>query len=63
MSPDAKPSPGRGRRSQDSRGWRQSKSHATAPNDPPDDHRDAGYWRQLMADVDAGNLEPEDDAA
>lgn len=60
MSPDAKPSPGRGRRSQDGGGWRQSKGHATAPNDPGIDHQDAGYWRQLLADVDTGNLEAED---
>lgn len=31
MSPDAKPSPGRGRRSQDARGWRESKGKPTAP--------------------------------
>lgn len=60
MSPDAKPSPGRGRRSQDGSGWRQSRAKRSAVNDPGTDHQDAAYWSKLMADVDAGNLDVED---
>ena len=43
---------------------RKSKRHGTchhqAPNDPPKNHHDGGYWSHLLAEVESGEFEDVD---
>ena len=47
-----RPAPGRPAESTNRLDWRYSKP--SVANDPPEDHHDAGWWSQLVDEVESG---------